>query len=441
MPTVADESNVQLFKRTPRTARFMAQEVNRKLKPQEPHERKGPALSVGHSRVVHDDEDAETEQLRRAKATAVDGETIRQHAAVAALAAQKNIALPESSDSGLDDRPRVGTVTRVLRAFKALSSPYPPKQKKARGKRKSDELEEYHVEELEYKSEEADSSQAWVPLRIVKPVSALSRLPVIIYLHATGGNLEQMHGRMELAAQRGYLTAAIDCHYHGRRCLPGGAGRHCYEDALVRAWREGIERPFLLDNVWDLTILLDYLETRPDIDSSRIGMTGISLGGMHSWLTAALDERVAVAAPMIGVQNFRWAVENDTWHARVGSIPRVFAAAASDLGKPAVDAEVVRRVWGRIMPGLLEGFDAPHSLPCIAPRPFLIANGELDPRCPVKGLEEVLQQTRDAYEDAGAAENFRVYFEKGLGHSVSHGLDAQVNAFLDQHLLRKTGVQ
>lgn len=45
---------------------------------------------------------------------------------------------------------------------------------------------EYHVEELEYKSEEADSSQAWVPLRIVKPVSALSRLPVIIYLHATG---------------------------------------------------------------------------------------------------------------------------------------------------------------------------------------------------------------------------------------------------------------
>jgi hypothetical protein len=81
------------------------------------------------------------QRLRRAKATAVDGETIRQHAAVAALAAQKNIALPESSDSGLDDRPRVGTVTRVLRAFKALSSPYPPKQKKARGKRKSDELE------------------------------------------------------------------------------------------------------------------------------------------------------------------------------------------------------------------------------------------------------------------------------------------------------------
>ena len=31
-------------------------------------------------------------------------------------------------------------------------------------------------------------------------------------------------------------------------------------------------------------------------------MTGLSLGGMHTWLAAALDDRVAVAAPMIGVQ-------------------------------------------------------------------------------------------------------------------------------------------
>lgn len=63
-----------------------------------------------------------------------------------------------------------------------------------------------------------------------------------------------------------------------------------------------MERPFLLDNVWDLGVLLDYLETRPDVDAARIGITGVSLGGMHSWLAAALDARIAVAAPMIGVQ-------------------------------------------------------------------------------------------------------------------------------------------
>ncbi len=69
----------------------------------------------------------------------MDGESILQHAASAALAAQKNIALPESSGSGLDDRRPVGTVTRVLRAFKAVSSLAPAKRKKAAGKQKHEE--------------------------------------------------------------------------------------------------------------------------------------------------------------------------------------------------------------------------------------------------------------------------------------------------------------
>lgn len=50
--------------------------------------------------------------------------------------------------------------------------------------------------------------------------------------------------------------------------------------------------------------LLPSCVCRPDVEPGRIGMTGVSLGGMHTWLTAAADERVAAAAPMIGVQNF-----------------------------------------------------------------------------------------------------------------------------------------
>ena len=48
--------------------------------------------------------------------------------------------------------------------------------------------------------------------------------------------------------------------------------------------------------------MLTYLAARPDVDAARLGCTGVSLGGMHAWLLAALDPRVACAAPLIGVQ-------------------------------------------------------------------------------------------------------------------------------------------
>ena len=72
---------------------------------------------------------------------------------------------------------------------------------------------------------------------------------------------------------------------------------------MDRAWQEGQERPFLLDTVWDVTTgVVDALVARADVDPARIAMTGVSLGGMITWLAAAADPRIAIAAPMIGVQ-------------------------------------------------------------------------------------------------------------------------------------------
>lgn len=47
-------------------------------------------------------------------------------------------------------------------------------------------------------------------------------------------------------------------------------------------------------------------------------------------------------------------MEHDKWQARIGSIPQVFAAAAKDMGCSAVDRAVVKRVWERLLPGLLQ---------------------------------------------------------------------------------------
>ena len=81
-----------------------------------------------------------------------------------------------------------------------------------------------------------------------------------------------------------------------------------------------MEHPFYYDTVWDLWRLVDVLETCAYVDAKKIGMIGISMGGIQTWLAASVDERVAVAVPLIGVQSFRWSLDNEKWQGR----PRPF---------------------------------------------------------------------------------------------------------------------
>src|SRR5262249_38680894 len=55
---------------------------------------------------------------------------------------------------------------------------------------------------------------------------------------------------------------------------------------------------------WNAMRAIDYLETRPEVDKNRIGMTGRSGGAAMSWFTAAVDPRVKVASPIMGISTY-----------------------------------------------------------------------------------------------------------------------------------------
>ena len=118
-------------------------------------------------------------------------------------------------------------------------------------------------------------------------------------------------------------------------------------------------------------------------DPARVGIGGISLGGMYAWLAGAADPGLVTGAvaPIVGVQHFAWGLVNDSWRARVDSLPpALFAAAAEELvGDPSRGGRGDRR--GGVpqdMPGSHRRAGRPASLPLISPRPLLVVNGELD---------------------------------------------------------------
>ena len=51
--------------------------------------------------------------------------------------------------------------------------------------------------------------------------------------------------------------------------------------------------------VWDLMRALDYLESRPEADMSRVGLTGASGGGLAALWDFAADERITCAVPVV----------------------------------------------------------------------------------------------------------------------------------------------
>ena len=152
-----------------------------------------------------------------------------------------------------------------------------------------------------------------------------------------------------------------------------------------------------------------------NVDETRVGVSGVSLGGMYAWLAAAAaPETIAAAAPLIGAQDFGWALRNERWRARVDSLPpALFEAAKRDeretLGDVSeyVTPELVERVYDAICPGLTTFLDGPRTFPLIAPRPMLIVNGELDPRNPLEGVRGLVAATRRAYESKKKTQKLR----------------------------------
>ncbi len=262
-----------------------------------------------------------------------------------------------------------------------------------------------------------------VPFLAVWPERGERRRPCVIVLHGTGGSKEGMRPLINEIADRGYLAVAIDARFHGSRITGGAQGATEYNRAIVAAYRETNtarqSHPFYFDTVYDLWRLVDYLQTRQDVDPKRIGMLGISMGGIQTWLAAATDERIAVSAPLIGVQSFRWSLDSGKWQARANTIGEAHKQVAALLGEPEVNAKVCRVLWGKIIPGILDRFDCPAMLRCIAPRPLIVLNGENDPNCPIQGAQIAFEAARKAYASAGAPDRLKIDVAAGVAHAVT----------------------
>ncbi len=155
---------------------------------------------------------------------------------------------------------------------------------------------------------------------------------------------------------------------------------------------------------WDGIRAIDYLTTRPEVDPGRIGVTGISGGGTQTSYIAAIDDRVAAAAPACYIAGFRRLLES--------------------IGPQ--DAEQ------NFSAGLMHGLDHADLLEVRAPRPTLVVSTTRD-FFSIQGARETYNEAKQAYRALGVEENLDMV-EDDSGHGYTKKTREAIYRFFQQHL-------
>lgn len=143
------------------------------------------------------------------------------------------------------------------------------------------------------------------------------------------------------------------------------------------------------------------------------------MGGIETWMAAAVDPRVKVIVLDISVQSFKWSLENERWQGRVGTIRGVHVQAAKDLGDSAVNARNVKIVWDKLLPGITGEFDCPSMIRLMAPRPLLVLSTEKDQNCPLPGAKIAYASAMEVYTARHAAADLKMDIAPNLPHTTT----------------------
>jgi dienelactone hydrolase len=147
-----------------------------------------------------------------------------------------------------------------------------------------------------------------VPAFVAVPRDGATRHPLIVLVDGIGGWKERWWIATSWNRGRVLVDSLLAAGFAVAMADAPASGERTYENDFVSAESFVRDMPRLRDMGIQTAIeqrrLIDYLVSRPDIDSTRIGMLGLSLGGMMTFTLSAVDSRIkAAVAGLTPMQN------------------------------------------------------------------------------------------------------------------------------------------
>jgi len=244
-----------------------------------------------------------------------------------------------------------------------------------------------------------------------------SKLPTILYVCGHGnvvvdgisyGTKVNYQYHPAWFATHGYACLILDTHQLHE--IPGI--HHGTHHLGMWWWHNRGYTPAGLE-CWNAMRALDYLETRPEVDAKRIGVTGRSGGGATSWWITAADERIQAAVPVAGICDMR----SHLCEGLDKSLKSGVIAGHCDCMYM-----VNSRRW-----------DFADIVALCAPRPVLLGNTDDDRIFPVPGYRRLAEKARKVYALYGAEEKFQLLETTGP-HKDTPELRKGINLWMNRWL-------
>ncbi len=178
-------------------------------------------------------------------------------------------------------------------------------------------------------------------------------------------------------AQQGYVVFSADAPLWGERGPKEGAQRVRYEMIAGNMMMYGVDLSAWM--TYDDIAGTAYLASMPEVDATRIGCAGWSMGAYRAWMLAALSDRIKVSASVC------WMVTADEQMSTKYS--------RTENGG-----------FANCFPGLRRWLDYPHVASIACPKPMLLINGAQDNLFPVAGVQKAFQTMHDTWKSQGAAD-------------------------------------
>jgi len=239
--------------------------------------------------------------------------------------------------------------------------------------------EGYELTELQFHDRPGHTTHCW----LAKPLHPRAeKIPALIALHGHGGSAlmtfdpDKMYFYGDLFAKAGYIVLAVDIDH---KYLEG-----------IRPWisyqplPKKVKFPATGQKVWMVRRAIDFLETDPQVDRSKIGVLGLSNGGFTTMFVAAVDPRVSLA-----ISSGSLIISDRMWHSNLVHCR----------------CQYIYK--------LDQALDYYDLFALVAPRPLLVQSGEQDPIFPIASAREAFSHIAKAYAIEGASDKLELDIHNG----------------------------